>query len=135
MSDNIKRHEFTSNHSCVDESEFAITVGFSRDPADESSIDGLLLQRGRNVQDNTAGIGGVYVEIPIQRYVVYGGITKAILQRKNFILRFNEETARKMGGFYEILVSFDLSDDDFTKIRDGLRFVFSGCSCYREKVD
>ena len=61
------RHEFFSHHWAVDESKFALTVGFSRDPANETSLDGLLVQRGRGSEDNTPGIGGIYVEIPIQR--------------------------------------------------------------------
>jgi hypothetical protein len=126
-------HEFVSHHSAVDESEFAITVGFSRDPADEVSLDGLLLQRGRGTQKGVPGIQGVYVEIPIQRHVVYGGITEASLRRNSFILRFDEPTAHTMGCLYQILVRFDLPDDEFAVIRDGLRFVFTGCSCYREE--
>jgi hypothetical protein len=129
------KHEFTSHHSSVDESEFAITVGFSRDPADESSLDGLLLQRGRGVEDDTPGIGGVYVEIPIQRHVVYGGIAEARLRRDDLTLRFDETAARKMGGFLEILVHFDLEDERFASIRDALRFVFTGCCCYREDYE
>ena len=132
---NTSGHEFVSHHSAVDESEFAITVGFSRDPADEDSLDGLLLQRGRSAEDDTPGIGGVYVEIPIQRHVVYGGITEATLRRDRFILRFDEPTAHKMGCLHQILVRFDLLDDEFTAIRDGLRFVFTGCSCYREDCE
>ena len=126
------KHEFISHHTSVDESKFALTVGFSRDPADEVSLDGLILQRGRGVEDDTPGIDGVYVEIPIQRHVVYGGIVSAVLQRNTFTLRFDELTARQMGGFQEILVHFDLSEDDFLPIREGLRTVFTGCSCYQD---
>src|SRR5689334_10566938 len=121
------KHEFVSHHSAVDESKFTLTVGFSRDPADETSLDGLLLQRGRGSEDDTPGIDGVYVEIPIQHYVVYGGITDATLRRDTFTLRFDEATARKMGGFHEIAVSFALSDDEFIQIRDGLQIIFTGC--------
>jgi hypothetical protein len=128
------RHEFTSFHSGVDESEFAITVGFSRDPVDDSSIDGLLLQRGRGSEDDTPEIEGVYVEIPIQRHAVYGGITEAILQRDTFTLRFEELTARKMGDFHEIVVRFNLPDDQFTSIREALQFVFTSCSCYHDET-
>ena len=131
----VTGHEFVSHQSAVDESEFALSVGFSRDPADEDSLDGLVLQRGRGAEDDTPGIGGVYVEIPIQRHVVYGGITEAILRGDSFVLRFDESTALKMRGFHQILVRFDLPDEEFTTIRDGLRFVFSGCSCYREDYE
>ena len=114
------------------EDQFAITVGFSRDPADEDSLDGLILQRVKDRQEDTPGIDGVYVEIPIQRHVVQGGITEALLRPNSFSLRFDPPTAREMGFLHHILVRFDLPDREFTAIRDGLRFVFSGCSCYRE---
>ena len=129
---NASCHEFVSNHSAVDETEFATTVGFSRDPADEDSIDGLLLQRGRDLRQTIPGIRGVYVEIPIQRYVVYGGIVEAWLRRDRFVLQFDEMTAGKMGCFHQILVRFNLADEEFITIRNGLRFVFSACPCYRE---
>jgi hypothetical protein len=131
-SNNNAKHEFVSRHSGVDETEFAITVGFSRDPADESSLDGLLLQRGRGVEDDTPGIDGVYVEIPIQRYVAYGGIIEATLRRDSFTLCFDDPTAHKMAGFREIVARFDLPDEQFASIRGALRFVFTGCPCYHE---
>ena len=96
------------------------------------SFDGLLLQRGRGIQDDTPGIDGVYVEIPIQRHVVYGRITEATLRGDSFTLRFDEATTREMGGFREIIVHFDLPDEQFTSIRDALRFVFRGCTSYCE---
>jgi hypothetical protein len=130
---NTGRHEFISHHSGVDTTEFAMTVGFSRDPADESSLDGLLLQRGRGIEDDTPGLDGVYLEIPIQRHVVYGGITQATLRRDNFSLRLDDRAAREMGGFNEVFVRFDLPDDKFKEIRDALRFVFKGCPCYHEE--
>src|SRR5258706_2165486 len=133
---NRGKHEFISYHSGVaDDGDCALTVGFSRDPADEDSIDGLCLQRGRGIQDDTPGIEGVYIEIPIQRHATYGGVTEAILRRASFVLRLNEHTARKMGGFHEIFVHFDLSSDEFMTIRDGLRYVFTDCPCYREEYD
>jgi hypothetical protein len=132
---NTVEHEFVAHHCGVDESEFAITVGFSRDPADESSLDGLLVQRGRGAEDDTPGISGVYVEIPIQRHVVYGGVIEATLRRDSFTLRFDDATAQTMAGFREIVACFDLQDEQFASIRDALRFVFKGCPCYREDFD
>ena len=135
---NIKaaKHKFVSYHSAVDEGEFAVTVGFSRDPADEDSFDGLLLQRGRGeINGDIPGIRGVYVEIPIQRHVVYGGISEAILHRDSFTLRFDETTPAKMGGLQEIFVRFELADEAFASVRAGLRFIFTDCSCYREVQD
>jgi len=126
------KHEFISYHSVAVENEFAMTVGFCRDPADDDSLDGLILERGRGEEDDTPGIKGVYVEIPIQRHVVYGGITGATLGRDSFKLQFDAAAAREMGGFGEILVHFQVADDEFIAIRDGLRYVFKDCSCYHE---
>lgn len=130
---NTPRHEFVSNETGVDESECAITVGFSRDFADESSLDGLVLQRGRGDEDETPGIDGVYVEIPIQRHVVYGGIVEARLRRDSFTLRFDDVAAGEMADFREIVAHFDLSDEQFASIRAALQIVFTGCPCYREE--
>lgn len=125
-------HEFVSHHSGVDVNEHSVTVVFSRDPNDERSVDGLVLQRSKDPGEDVPGIAGVYVEIPIQRFAVYGGITEALLRRDSFILRFDDTTAHRMGGLHQILVRFDLSDPEFTSIRDAIHFVFTGCSSFRE---
>jgi hypothetical protein len=127
-------HEFTAYVCGVDEGEDAISVGFSRDPADEKSLGGLILQRGKEPQDDAPGIQGVYVEIPIQRHVVYGGITEASLRRDSFALRFDERAAHEMGHLHQIVARFDLPDGEFGRIRDALRLVFAGCSCYTESL-
>jgi hypothetical protein len=129
---NTPRHEFVSHHSGADVDESLICVGFSRDPADESSLDGLILQRGRDVEEDTPGIDGVYVEIPIQRHVVYGGIVEATLRRDSFALRFDDSTAQEMAGFREIVVRFNLPDEQFANIRNALQLIFTDCPCYRE---
>jgi hypothetical protein len=125
-------HEFTAYVSGVDDTEDAITVGFSRDPADEHTLDGLIVQRGKEPGEDVAGIENVYVEIPIQRHVVYGGITAASLTRDSFTLRFDEHAAHEMGHLHQIVVRFDLPDGEFNRIRDALRIVFAGCPCYAE---
>src|SRR2546423_1386724 len=102
----MSKHEFVSYHSAVDDGEFAVTVGFSRDPADEQSFDGLLLQRGEDPREDVPGVAGVYVEIPIQRHVIYGGIRQASLRHDSFTLRPEDAVAPKMGGLHEIVVRF-----------------------------
>src|SRR5882762_9395634 len=89
-------HEFTAHVCGVDEDEETIVVGFSRDPADEHTLDGLILQRGKDPEEDVPGIQGVYVEIPIQRHVVSGGITEASLRRDSFTLRLDEHAAHEM---------------------------------------
>jgi hypothetical protein len=125
-------HEFAAHVCGVDDNDDAISVGFSRDPADEHTLDGLIVQRGKHPEEDVAGINGVYVEIPIQRHVVYGGVTEALLQRDSFMLRFEKHAAHEMGHLHEIVARFDLPDQQFSEIRDALRLVFAGCSCYKE---
>src|SRR3954470_706395 len=105
-------HEFTAHVCGVDENEDAISVGFSRDPKDERTLDALILQRGKDAQDDIPGIQGVYIEIPIQRHVLYGGITKALLRRQNFMLWLDEHAAHKMGHLHQIVARFDLPNDE-----------------------
>ena len=125
-------HEFKAHVCGVDDGEDANSVGFSRDPADEHTLDALILQRVKDAQDDVPGIRGVYIEIPIQRHVVYGGITEAALRRQSFMLRLDELASHEMGHLHQIVARFDLPDDEFSRIRDALRIVFAGCSCYTE---
>src|SRR4051812_12817386 len=125
-------HEFAAYVCGVDDNDDAISVGFSRDPADEHTLDSLIVQRGKDPQEDAPGIEGVYVEIPIQRHVVYGGITEASLRRDSFTVHFDEHAVHKMGHLHQIVARFDLPDREFSRIRDALRFVFAGCSCYTE---
>ena len=79
------------------------------------------------------GIDGVYVEIPIQWYVMYGGIFEAVLGRDCMTVHFDEVGVREMGGREEMCVRFELDDEAFADMREGLRFVFGGCECFREE--
>jgi hypothetical protein len=130
--ENTSSHEFTASVCGVDDNDDAIAVGFARDPADEHTLDALIVQRGKDPQENVPGMEGVYVEIPIQRHVVYGGIMEASLRRDSFTMRFDEHAAHKMGHLHQIVARFDLPDGEFSGIRDALRLVFAGCSCYTE---
>jgi hypothetical protein len=125
-------HEFTAYVCGVDDNDDAISVGFARDPADEHTLDALIVQRGNDPEEDVTGIEGVYVEIPIQRHVVHGGITGASLRRDSFTLRFDQHASHKMGHLHQIVARFDLPDGEFGNIRDALRLVFAGCSCYTE---
>jgi hypothetical protein len=125
-------HEFTAYVCGVDDNDDAISVGFARDPADEHTLDALIVQRARDPEEDVAGIEGVYVEIPIQRHVVYGGVREALLRRNSFTLRFDEHAAHKMGHLGQIVARFDLPDGEYVGIRHALRLVFAGCACYTE---
>jgi hypothetical protein len=125
-------HVFTAYVCGVNDDDDAISIGFARDPADEYTLDALIVQRAKNPRDDVAGIEGVYVEVPIQRHVVYGGIIEASLRLDSFTMRFDEHAAHKMGHLHEIVARFDLPDGEFCGIRNALRLVFANCSCYTE---
>ncbi len=129
----LQRHEFVAYHCGVDRSKWAVMVGFARDPVDESSLDGLILQRGRGADAESGGVDAVYVEIPIQRHVVYGGIREATLRKDSFGLRFDDRAAAAMGGFHEIIVRFILSEEELEEISGALQEVFVDCDCFHHE--
>jgi hypothetical protein len=125
---------FVSEDTGVDRGEFAVTVGFARDLSDEDSDDAILVQRSADPDEDEPGIAGVYVEIPPQRHAAYGGISSAVLARRSFEIRFTSEGAAEMGGYSAVIARFDVDDKAFAEIREGLRFVFRGCSVFEERT-
>ena len=124
--------EFVSRDTGIDRSEWALTVGFARDLADEESDDAFLVQRGLDPDEDEPGLAGLYVEIPPQRYAMYGGIERATLSRHSFEIHFSREGAEAMGGYPALRARFDLDGKQFEEVREALRFVFQGCACYAE---
>src|SRR5688572_9730898 len=125
--------EFDSKDTGVARDEFALTVGFARDWLNETSDDAFLVQRSTDPNEDEPGLAGVYVEIPIQRYSMYGGITRATLSRDSFEIRFSPSAAREMNGYTSLLARLKLDAKQFRKVRTALRYVFQGCTCYKEK--
>ena len=76
-SEHTSSHEFTAHVCGVDDNDDALTVGFSRDPADEHTLDALIVQRGKDPQEDVPGIQGVYVEIPILMAIRSGSSSMA----------------------------------------------------------
>jgi hypothetical protein len=107
-------------------------VGFARDFTDEASDDAFLVQRSTDPAEDKPGLPGIYVEIPPQRYAMYGGISAALLRRDSFELRFTPSGADAMGGNRAMLATFDLDGKRYREVRKALRFIFEGCRCYRE---
>ena len=123
---------FVSNDTGVDRSEFAVTVGFARDLADESSDDALLVQRSTDPEEDEPGLSGVYIEVPPQRYAMYGGIAAATLRPSAFEIHLTPAAARVMGGNAGFVASFNVDAEQFRELREALRFVFENCECYKE---
>ncbi len=124
--------KFISNDTGIDRSEFAVTVGFARDLADETSDDAFLVQRSTNPDEDEPGLAGVYIEVPPQRYAMYGGIAAAVLHPNAFEVRFTASAARVMGGNAGFIASFNIDAEQYRELREGLRFVFQNCTCYTE---
>jgi hypothetical protein len=127
------RQEFVAHLVGVARDNHAVTVGFARDPEDEDSEDALIVQRATNPKDDVPGLDGVYVEIPIQAYETFGGIVEAVLWLDCFTIRFAASAVPEMGGREGMCARFELADEDFADLREGLEFVFAGCSCFREE--
>ena len=132
MAEVQNQRDFFSNDTGVDRSEYAVTVGFARNLSDEDSDDAFLVQRSLDPNEDKPGIAGVYVEIPPQRYAMYGGIEGATLHRDRFELRLTPSGAKSMGGHRKFLARFKLDAKQFKGLRDSLRFVFGGCNSYQE---
>jgi Immunity protein 10 len=128
----LKRHKFTAHHAGASQEAEVINVWMHAEGWTEASPDSLILQRSLLPDDDTPGIGGVYIEIPIQREAVYGGMTDVALCRDGLTIHFADSIAVKFGGYTQVIVHLSLSDEQFVELRDGLRVIFRGCSCYHE---
>jgi hypothetical protein len=118
---------FKAGEVGVDRNGFGVTVGLARDSSSEESEDAFILQRSSVDEIDTPGIAGVYLEVPIQRYVAYGGITSAKLCRDSLEIRLNDETTTRFGGTSGFRGEFTIDEAAFDELRDALRFVFRGC--------
>jgi hypothetical protein len=123
------KYEFGAHQCEVTENDF-VTVRFSHDPADRRSL--YRLELLRRSPSNTLDTGTINASCGVSIWGASGGITEAILRYNSFTLAFDDVTVREMGGFRNVLIHFFLADNELTKIRDGLRMVFRGCSYYRE---
>ena len=123
---------FNAREVGVDRNSFGVTVGLARDSASDGSEDAFILQRSPVDEIDAPGIAGVYLEVPIQRYVAYGGITYAKLCRDSLEIRLNDETTIRFGGTSGFRGEFSIDEDAFDDLRDALRFVFRDCDCYNE---
>lgn len=103
------------------EDDFGLTVGFARDPHNETTDDALLLQRAREGDPDDQGI---YAEIPVQRRVSYGGIKSATFRPGHFAIAFAPETMRDFGDIAGMEISFQLPAADFDRLAALLRRIF-----------
>ncbi|MFT3867612.1 MAG: Imm10 family immunity protein [Nibricoccus sp.] len=100
--------------------DHALVVGFARDQSDEESDDALVLQRAKETEEDS----GIYAEIPPQRFVTFGGVKEARLARDSFSVTFEPEATAELDGIAAMQISFSMSDEDFSQIRQMLSRIF-----------
>ena len=111
------------------ETDNLLCVGFCKEQSNPKSNEGILLMRGLGNEDDDE----VYLEIPPERFTSCGGIKKAQLSRKRFLLEFDRDTMNDLDGIVSMDISFDLDDDDFEAIREVLGEIFDGHACFSEQ--
>lgn len=123
---------FAAKEVGIDRGNSSVTVGFARDSSIDGSGDAFLLQRSSDPSIDQPGIAGVYIEVPVQKYATYDGITEATLRRDSFEVRLSDEAAARFGGISGFQAEFSVDDAKFEELRRALRFVFRDCDCYIE---
>ena len=123
---------FDAKDVAVSRSEFDLMVAIARDGSNKDSEDAFFLQRSSVPEIDKPGIAGVYIEVPVQRYATYGGITEATLRRDSLEVRLSNEAAGCFGGISGFRGEFKIDEAAFDGLREALRFVFRDCACYRE---
>jgi immunity protein 10 of polymorphic toxin system len=125
---------FEAKEVGIDRGEYAVAVGLARDSSNDGSEDAFLLQRSSVPDIDKPGIAGVYVEVPIQRCAIYGGIAEAALRRDSLEIRLSEEASKQFGEMAGFRGEFNIDEAAFDELREALRFVFRDCACYKELI-
>ena len=116
---------FHANCVAIEDMEDFWLVGF----ADDKSMtrDYFTLQRGfeDDEQDVALGMDTYHVERNDQRWSGYGGIAAFELKRDRVKVRFTKEGAAIMG-VTEIEASFQVDDEEYSKLKDRLGKIFDG---------
>jgi hypothetical protein len=113
---------FTAKDVGACEQNGAFVVGFARARSDESSEEALILQRAADDSEDS----GIYVEIPIQRYVCYDGVKEAVLGRNSLSVTFYPDAVAELGDIGAMQISFTSSDSEFANLAETLRRIFRG---------
>jgi hypothetical protein len=123
---------FDAKEVGIDRDDLVVIIGLARDSSNDGSEDAFLLQRSSVSDIDKPGIAGVYIEVPVQRYAIYGGITEATLRRDSLEIRLSEEASRHFGEIAGFRGEFSIDKAAFDELREALRFVFRDCACYKE---
>lgn len=109
----------------------AFTVGFARDRTDENTDEALILQRAKEVEDDS----GIYVEIPIQRFVCYDGVQAATLTRDSFSVTFYSDAMAELGGIAGMRIFFSSSETEFLNLAATLKRIFHDHEAFTVQKD
>ena len=117
-----------------DDAPVHILVGFEHAEADFRQY--LILQRSYEFddQDIELGMNDVYIERDDQLWSAYGGILHFGLKRDRVAVKLGVETAARLGGESEYEIQFDVDDQQFSKLREGLNMVFKDFGCYVDET-
>ena len=122
---------FHANCVAIEDMEDFWFVGLADDKF--KTRDYLTLQRGfKDIeQDAAIGMDTYHVERNNQKWSGYGGIAAFKLDRDRVKVRFTKDGAAKMGET-EIEASFQIDDEEYSKLRDRLGKIFEGTDCLVE---
>lgn len=120
---------FHANCVAIEDMEDSWLVGFADDKFD--TRDYLMLQRAfeDDEQDVALGMDTYHVERNDQRWSGYGGIAAFDLKRDRVKVRFTENGGATMGTT-ELEVSFQIDEEEYSKLRDRLGKIFQGTSLF-----
>jgi hypothetical protein len=120
---------FHANCVAVEDMDDFWLVGFADEPAE--TRDYLTLQRSfeHDTQDITLGMNTYHVERNGQRWSGYGGIATFELKRDRVRVEFTNESVRKMGNVARMEITFQIGEQEFSKLKDRLSKIFAGTSC------
>jgi len=83
-------------------------------------------------EDRRHGMDKVHVERNEQGHSGYGGMERVELHRSQIRVIFDEKGTRRMAGFSETRVTFDISEERFEQLRRELARVFAGFDYYAD---
>jgi hypothetical protein len=123
---------FHANCVTIDDREDFWLVGFADDRF--KTFDYLTLQRAfeDDEQDVSLGMNTYHVERNGQTWSGYGGIQAFELKRDRAKVTFTTDGAAKMGEVTEMEITFEIDDNEFSKLRDRLAKIFAGTHCLVE---
>src|SRR5262249_7286223 len=91
----------------------------------------LMLQRAHQFDEQAVRLGQdtYYIERDDQGMSAYGGVERFELSRAQALVKLNEKASAKMDNESEIVIRFNLDDQDFQNLKAAIERMFAGCGC------